>query len=192
MRYHTRNWNRRVLIGLIFCGLISSISFGQNVSEPVWFNQHTPESGVVSGYGNGPDLTAAVLTALGEMGRQVEVQGGDEIITDDAEGMRNIFLLHFGRVAVLDTAIIMTDENGEREFYRTIMVFRPTSKYFKASQTQTIVGETTQNSWEIRTSGCSINDVLNELQTAGIDIKMQVVPDGAGYQYYLRLQTESP
>lgn len=191
--YHNSTIDRsRFWVGMIiFCWMFLATLNAQNDEKPVWFDKHDPESGVVSGYGNSPDLTTAVLTALGEMNRQVEING-EVITTEKAEGSRNTSSQNYGGVTVIDTVIIMSYPQGDAEWYQTEVIFHHSSKYFEASQKLTYIGEKNTSSCEIKTVNSTINDVLKALRIAGVDIKKQVVPTDSGYQFYIRLQTGSP
>lgn len=184
------------LIGLLLSSFCVSILFAQNPDRPIWYDEHDPESGMVSGYGTSPDLTTAVVTALGEMGRQLGAKI-DVISNETAEGTteisRQTTSKKFRSVTLIDTLIFRTHPDGEEDIYQqTEVTLRKSQKAFRVLQTVTVVREKEHITTEISSTTYSINDVLKELKSAGIDIKKQVVPTEAGYQYYLRLQTGGP
>ena len=189
-----RSTNGRALplIGVLVILMFTTTLTAQNMAKPAWYDQHDATAGIAAGYGNSPDLTVAVLTALGDLARQLEVKS-EVITTETAQGYRNTAVQDFGAITVVDTAIIMSYAKGDAEWYQTELVFHlAPPKLFQATQKLTSVGVKNFSTCDIISNESSINDVLTVLENNGVDIKKQIVPDRSGYQFYLRLQMTIP
>ncbi len=177
----------------IFLGLLMVLSSGaltQAGNEPVWFNSRDAPDGRVYGFGGGADFSAAVLSALGDLAGNLETRI-NTILVEAVEGSRQTSRQQFGPVVVIDTMTIMSYPSGDRITDQTQIIFKQGKQRYLALQTLTSIADLERDRWQIIADNCSINDVLDALRAAGIDIKKQVVPGRAGYQFYVRLSTSA-
>lgn len=160
----------------------------QPETTPFWYQPDQRSDSILSGFGSGDDFSTAVLSALSELARSKETYL-ESITTENAEGYRETARQQFGAVLVIDTLIVMSADDDDQMTHQTQILYQNGKQRYLALQTLTSYPESERGRWQIITDNCGLNALLNALQSAGIDIKKQVVPAGAGYQFYLRMQS---
>ncbi|MCF7801810.1 MAG: hypothetical protein K9N34_07300 [Candidatus Marinimicrobia bacterium] len=176
------------LIRLAVFGILATFPLlAQLDTKPLWYQPDMRSDNVLQGFGSGEDFSATVLSALSDLARHKEYHL-ESITTEDAEGYRETARQQFGAVLVIDTLIVMSRDDEDQMTQQTQVIYQDGEQRYLALQTLTSYPESERGRWQIIADNCDIHAVITALQSAGIDIKKQVVPTGVGYQFYIRMQ----
>lgn len=187
MRQHT--FLSSLLAGITVMGLLTTLPLSaQPETTPFWYQPNQRSDSILEGFGSGKEFSTTVLSALSELARSKETYL-ESITTEDAEGYRETARQQFGAVLVIDTLIVMSRDGDDQMTQQTQIVYQNGKQRYLALQTLTSYPESERGRWQIIADNCDIHAVIMALQSAGIDIKKQVVPAGAGYQFYIRMQS---
>lgn len=173
---------------LVALGLLTgNFALAQNGTQPNWYAPDNRSAGVVQGFGSGDDFSTAVFSALSDLARYTDshIEG---ITTESKEGFRETSRQEYGTVLVIDTLIVMGEGDEDQMTHQTQIMYQDKNRRYLALQTLTSYPDNERGRWQIIADNCGLDALLDALQSAGIDIKKQVVPNGAGYQFYVRMR----